>query len=137
MGLFWSYSARVIDGYVFGAVGGKQKAVCHTVPYIYHAIYVWPVCSLRPKINITKNRSAAALHKRECLTHPCPRPQKPASQFWWNLSSNRLACKIFEGEMLNKTIPTTLLQIFRKIIPIFKVIVECVKDPDDSFKIDS
>ena len=39
----------------------------------------------------------------------------------------------FEGEMLTKTLPTTLLQIFCKIIPKSKVIVKSITDPDDNF----
>ena len=38
---------------------------------------------------------------------------------------------IFEGEMLIRTLSTTLLQIFCKIILISKVIIESIIDPDD------
>ena len=40
--------------------------------------------------------------------------------------------KIFEGEMLIRTLPTTLLQIFCKIILNSKVIVKSIIDPDDN-----
>ena len=39
--------------------------------------------------------------------------------------------KIFQGEMIFRTLPTTLLQIFCKIIPNFKDIVKSIVDPDD------
>ena len=42
--------------------------------------------------------------------------------------------KIFEGEMLNRTQTTTLLEIFCKIILNFQNIVKSIKDPDDNFK---
>ena len=45
--------------------------------------------------------------------------------------------KMFEGEMFGQSLPTTLLEIFGKIILIFKVIVRSVKNPDDNFKSDS
>ena len=48
------------------------------------------------------------------------------------LSINGLR-KIFDGEVLIRTKPTTLLQIFCKIILYFKVIVKIIKDPDDNF----
>ena len=41
--------------------------------------------------------------------------------------------KIFEGEMLIRTLPTTLLQIYCKIIPNSDVIVKSVIAPDDTF----
>ena len=40
--------------------------------------------------------------------------------------------KLFEAEMLIRTLPTTLLQIFRKIIVNSKVIEKSIKDPDDN-----
>ena len=46
---------------------------------------------------------------------------KAAWQFWGNLSRESIAWKIFEGEMLIRTLPTTLLQIFCKVILISKV----------------
>ena len=42
--------------------------------------------------------------------------------------------KIFEGEMWIRTLPTTLLQIFLKIIPNSEVIVKSVIAPDDNFR---
>ena len=41
--------------------------------------------------------------------------------------------KIFIGEMLIRTLPTSLLQIFCKIILNSKVIVKSIIDPDDNF----
>ena len=41
--------------------------------------------------------------------------------------------KIFEGEMLIRTLPTTFLQIFSKIILNSKVSVKSILDPDDNF----
>ena len=58
---------------------------------------------------------------------------KTAWQFWWNLSSKSVFGKIFEGEMLIRTLPTTLLQIFCKISFNPKVIVRSTIDPDDNF----
>ena len=42
--------------------------------------------------------------------------------------------KIFEGEILFRTFPSTLLQIFFKTILISKVIVKSIVDPDDNSK---
>ena len=41
--------------------------------------------------------------------------------------------KLFEGEMFIQSLPTTLLQIFGKIIPNFQVIDKSIKDPDENF----
>ena len=41
--------------------------------------------------------------------------------------------KVFDGEMSFIIIPTTLLQIFKKIILNFIVIVKSIFDPDDNF----
>ena len=49
------------------------------------------------------------------------------------MMSFRLKHKIFQGEMLFRTLPTTLLQIFCKIILNSKVIVKRIFDPDDTF----
>ena len=40
--------------------------------------------------------------------------------------------KIFEGEMVMRTVRTTLLQIFCKIILISKVIIKSIIDQDDN-----
>ena len=40
--------------------------------------------------------------------------------------------KLFEWEMLIRTLPTTLLQIFCKIILNSKIIVQSILDPDDN-----
>ena len=53
-----------------------------------------------------------------------------AWQFWWNLSGESLAGKLFEGEILIRLQPTTPLQIFCKIIIDSKVIVKKVQVPD-------
>ena len=42
--------------------------------------------------------------------------------------------KIFHGEMSIRILSTTLLQIFCKKIPNFKVIVKSIIDPDDNFQ---
>ena len=47
--------------------------------------------------------------------------------------SESVIWKIFEGEMLIKTLPTTFLQLFLKIILYFKVIVKSIIDPDSNF----
>ena len=41
--------------------------------------------------------------------------------------------KIFEGEMLIRKLPTTLLQIFLKNIFNSKITRNCISDPDDNF----
>ena len=41
--------------------------------------------------------------------------------------------EIVDGEMLIRTLPATLLQIFRKIILNSKVIVKSISGPDDNF----
>ena len=41
---------------------------------------------------------------------------------------------MFEGEMLNRTIPRNLFQTFCKIIINFQVIIKSLKDSDDKFK---
>ena len=45
--------------------------------------------------------------------------------------------KIFEGEMLIRTQPTTLLQIFFESMFDSKVIIKNIKDPDDTFYLSS
>ena len=40
--------------------------------------------------------------------------------------------KIFDGEMLIRSLPTTLLEIFCKIMVISKVILKSIIDPDDN-----
>ena len=45
--------------------------------------------------------------------------------------------EIFDGEMLIKTLPPTLLQIFCEIFHISKVIVKSIVDPDDNFWMNS
>ena len=57
---------------------------------------------------------------------------KTAWPFWWNLAGKSIIRKIFDGEMLNKIIPTTLLQIFCETIINSKVIVKSIEDPDDN-----
>ena len=42
--------------------------------------------------------------------------------------------KIFEGDISIRTLPTTLFQIFCKIIINFIIIVKSTLDPDDNFK---
>ena len=42
--------------------------------------------------------------------------------------------KNFEGEMLIRTVPTTVLQIYYKITLNSKVIIKSIIDPDDCFK---
>ena len=44
---------------------------------------------------------------------------------------------MFDGEMLIKTLPPTLLQIFCEIFHISKVIVKSIVDPDDNFWMNS
>ena len=41
--------------------------------------------------------------------------------------------EIFEDEMLSKTLPTILTQIFYKNVFNFEVIVKNIIDPDDNF----
>ena len=57
----------------------------------------------------------------------------PFRQFWWNLFRKSTFGDIFEGEMLIRTQPTTLLQIFCKIVFNSKAIVERMSAPDDNF----
>ena len=59
---------------------------------------------------------------------------KTTWQFLWNLSNESIVEKIFEGELLIRTLPTTLLQIFCKISCNSKVIVKSIIDPDDNFQ---
>ena len=53
---------------------------------------------------------------------------KTVRQCWWNLARKNINWKTFEGEMLIRTLPTTLLQIFCKIILNFKVIVKIIRN---------
>ena len=62
---------------------------------------------------------------------------KAAWQFWRDLSPLSIIRKIFEGAMLIRTLPTSLLQIFCEAILNFQVIVKSVKDPCDNFKSNS
>ena len=55
--------------------------------------------------------------------------EKSARQFPWNLLGKSIIKKIFDGEIVIRTLPTTLLQIFCKIIVISKFIF---KNPDNS-----
>ena len=50
------------------------------------------------------------------------------------LAGNSIVKKLFDGEMLIRTLPTTLLQIFCNIILNSKVIDENILDPDDNFE---
>ena len=43
--------------------------------------------------------------------------------------------KIFEGEMLDRTLPTNYLQTFCKTILNFQVIIKSIKDPDEDFRV--
>ena len=56
-----------------------------------------------------------------------------AWQFWWNLISQSKIVKRIEGEMFIRVLPSTLLQIFCKIILYYEVIVKSIIDPDDNF----
>ena len=49
------------------------------------------------------------------------------------ISMKRHSWETFEEGMSLRTLPTTLLQIFRKIIFNSKVIAKSIKDPDDNF----
>ena len=49
-----------------------------------------------------------------------------------NLSALSLIGKLFEGEMLFRTLPITLLQIFSKIILNSKISAKSILDPDDN-----
>ena len=51
-----------------------------------------------------------------------------------NLSSESIVRKIFEGEMWIRTLPTSFLQIFCKIIFLSKIISESSFDPDENSK---
>ena len=42
--------------------------------------------------------------------------------------------KVYIGEMFNRTLLTTLHQIFHKIIYNFKIIAKSIIDPDDNFR---
>ena len=75
----------------------------------------------------------SGLAKSLILIHLCSQRPKSAWQFWWNLAGKRTCRKIFEGEMLIRTLSTTLLQIFCKIILNSEVIVKSIIDPDDNF----
>ena len=55
-------------------------------------------------------------------------------QFRWNIAGKSKVQKIFDGEMVIRTKPTNLLQIFCKIILNFKVTVKSIIDPDDNVK---
>ena len=58
---------------------------------------------------------------------------KSVWQFWSDLSCKSIIAKIFEGELLNRILQTTLLQIFCKIIFNSQVIVKSNFDADDNF----
>ena len=49
-----------------------------------------------------------------------------------NLAGKGIAKKIFDGEMFIRTLPTTLIQRFKKIIVYSKVIFKSIIDPDDN-----
>ena len=51
-----------------------------------------------------------------------------------NLSGESLVGKIFEGEMLMITLPTTLLRIFRETILNCQDNVKSIIDPENNFK---
>ena len=57
---------------------------------------------------------------------------KTAWLFWWFLSSKRNFLKIFEGEMLIKTQPTSFLQIFCEFLLNSKNVSINILGPDDS-----
>ena len=66
-------------------------------------------------------------------TQSCLLPQpKNVWLFRWYISNVSLSKKIFEGEILIRAQPTTLLQIFRELILYSKDIFKSVKVPDDS-----
>ena len=58
---------------------------------------------------------------------------KTAQENWLNLLCEYLRGKIFEGEILIRTLPTTLLQIFCKFISNSKIIVKSISGADDNF----
>ena len=43
-------------------------------------------------------------------------------------------CEQFEGEMLSRTLPTTLLHIFCEVILDSKAFIKSIEYPDDNFK---
>ena len=52
--------------------------------------------------------------------------------FWWYLSNESYFQKVFDGNMLIKIQPKTLLQIFNEFIINFKVILKSIESPDDT-----
>ena len=58
---------------------------------------------------------------------------KEVGQIWQKLTGEGVFGKMFEGETLIRTIPTTPIQVDCKIIPYFKVTVKSTIDPDDNF----
>ena len=78
--------------------------------------------------------SASSYFYWSYLTLKCSLQPKPAWWFWCNLLNASIVEKIFEGEMLIRTLPTTLLQIFCNISCNSKVIVKSIIDPDNNFR---
>ena len=71
------------------------------------------------------------------LTYSCPEHPKAAWQFWWNLSAKSRIWKLFEGEMIMRSLPTTLIEPFRKIIFNYKVILKSNINADDNVERES
>ena len=61
------------------------------------------------------------------------RTTKTALQFLRNIAGKSIFGKLFDEEMFIKTLLTTLLQIFRKIILNSKIAVKSIRDPDNNF----
>ena len=70
----------------------------------------------------------------EGLPNWCLQRLKAAGQFGWYQVGKSKMEKIFEGEMLDRTLPTTLFRIFCKIMLNFQVIIKSIEDPDEDFK---
>ena len=73
------------------------------------------------------------LMKKMCINLIMNTTAKSSQTILLNLAGKRKIGKIFEGEMLIRILPTTLLQIFCKIILISQAIVKSIENPDDNF----
>ena len=102
----------------------------------FHCLTEWMLSGLSFFSTLYLSTELANLwvEKDTHLTHQCSKQPNSAWQtILWNLSSKNIAGKIFEGEVLIRTLPPTLLKLFCKIIFNSKVIVNGLKDTDHNF----
>ena len=69
-------------------------------------------------------------HLRPINAHNCQNQPDNFDEFF---EAKAQFTKYLKGEILIRILPTTLLQIFHKIIPNSKVIVQSIINPDNNF----